>query len=77
MRIVADIQDENDAHLVLSLITRLKGKIVVSPDTHKPDFEIALAAIEALSAQGGISSISDPVAWQKEQRTDRPLPGRE
>lgn len=26
---------------------------------------------------GGIQSIPDPVSWQHEQRTDRPLPGRE
>ncbi|CAN5773019.1 hypothetical protein BH20VER1_BH20VER1_12440 [soil metagenome] len=26
---------------------------------------------------GGIRSIPDPVAWQREQRQDRPLPGRE
>ncbi|MFT3785190.1 MAG: hypothetical protein QM770_03370 [Tepidisphaeraceae bacterium] len=30
-----------------------------------------------IRAQGGITSIEDPVAWQREQRVDRPLPGRE
>ncbi|MGB8167359.1 MAG: hypothetical protein WCF18_07690 [Chthoniobacteraceae bacterium] len=39
--------------------------------------ERALAALRRLAARGGIGSISDPVAWQREQRKDRPLPGRE
>lgn len=30
-----------------------------------------------LAAAGGVSSISDPVAWQREIRKDRPLPGRD
>ena len=37
----------------------------------------ALAALERLAARGGIRSIPDPVAGQREQRKDRPLPGRE
>ena len=37
----------------------------------------ALAALRRLAARGGIRSIPDPVAWQREQRKDRPLPGRE
>ena len=39
--------------------------------------ERALAALQRLAARGGIRSIPDPVAWQREQRKDRPLPGRE
>lgn len=35
------------------------------------------AALDRIAARGGIAGISDPVAWQREQRTDRPLPGRE
>jgi hypothetical protein len=34
-------------------------------------------ALERLAALGGIKSIPDPVAWQREIRKDRPLPGRE
>lgn len=34
------------------------------------------AAMEALAAGGGVRSIPDPVAWQREQREDRSLPGR-
>ncbi len=35
------------------------------------------AALEQLAARGGIASIPDPDAWQREVRQDRPLPGRE
>lgn len=36
-----------------------------------------MEAMEALAAEGAISSIPDSVAWQREQRKDRPLPGRD
>ena len=37
------------------------------------------AALRKLSKikNGGLASIEDPVAWQREIRKDRPLPGRE
>ena len=35
-------------------------------------------ALERVSqAKGAFSEIADPVAWQREIRQDRPLPGRE
>lgn len=34
-------------------------------------------ALENLAAIGAFSDIEDPVAWQREIREDRPLPGRE
>jgi hypothetical protein len=37
-----------------------------------------LEAFKALRAMGGLRHvIPDPVAWQQEQRKDRPLPGRD
>jgi hypothetical protein len=38
---------------------------------------IAVEALAELAAAGGISSIPDPAAWEREIRQDRPLPGRE
>ena len=32
---------------------------------------------QALADSGAFSEIEDPVAWQREIRKDRPLPGRE
>lgn len=37
----------------------------------------ALEALRRLSARGGIGGVKDPAAWQREQRADRSLPGRE
>ncbi|MBV9108963.1 MAG: hypothetical protein JO306_06130 [Gemmatimonadetes bacterium] len=37
----------------------------------------ALAALEELAARGGIKSIPDPAEWHRQNRTDRPLPGRD
>lgn len=37
-----------------------------------------MEALDRLRELGGLSDvIPDPVAWQREQREDRPLPGRE
>ena len=35
------------------------------------------AALQKLAEAGGIPTIPDPVAWQREIRKDRPLPGRD
>lgn len=37
----------------------------------------AAAALERLAAAGAFDGIEDPVAWQRETRQDRVLPGRE
>jgi hypothetical protein len=37
----------------------------------------ATAALERLAARGTFAEIEDPVAWQRESRQDRPLPGRD
>lgn len=36
----------------------------------------AVAILQDIASSGGLN-IDDPVAWQREQRQDRPLPGRE
>lgn len=36
-----------------------------------------LAILEKLAARNPFAEITDPVEWQREQRRDRPLPGRE
>lgn len=37
--------------------------------------DVMADALEALANAGGISSIANPIRWQREQRQDRPLPG--
>lgn len=41
------------------------------------NWEQAVNALRRIASRGGIRSIPDPVAWQREIRKDRPLPGRE
>lgn len=35
------------------------------------------AALARIAARGGAPEFGDPVEWQIEERTDRPLPGRD
>ena len=41
------------------------------------DMEKAVTSLKKLAELGTFSEIEDPVAWQREIRKDRPLPGRE
>ncbi len=34
------------------------------------------AALEELAARGGLAGLIDPLAWEREQRTERDLPER-
>lgn len=45
--------------------------------TDRPTQEAALAALRQLRQLGTFKKIDDPVAWQREIRKDRPLPGRD
>lgn len=46
----------------------------ISPEERK---RRAVAALQEIAARGGIRSIPDPVEWQREMRTERPIAGRE
>lgn len=48
-----------------------------SEEARRAQRQIAVEALRELAASGGIASIADPVAWQREIRQDRHLPGRE
>jgi hypothetical protein len=39
--------------------------------------EQAAAVLRQIAAAGGLASIPDPDAWDRERREERPLPGRE
>lgn len=52
-------------------------KKILEPET--PPIERqrkAVAILQDIANSGGLN-IDDPIAWQREQRQDRPLPGRE
>ena len=46
------------------------------PSTNCPTREMALAALRQLREMGTFKNITDPAAWQREIRKDRPLSGR-
>lgn len=48
-----------------------------TPEQHAARLKDAVSALKELAAMGGIASIPDPAAWQREIREDRPLPGRD
>ena len=67
---------------------RLPARVVAGPAGPRPGYTDRptsggaewgnLAAIlERIAARGGVASIPDPLAWEREQRQDRHLPGRE
>lgn len=43
----------------------------------KSDGDKMADALAQIAARGGIKTIPDPLAWQREIRKDRPLPGRD
>lgn len=48
----------------------------VAPDRQQRGVAMA-AALEILAAQNAVAYIKDPVTWQRKQREERTLPGRE
>lgn len=61
---------------------RVVATLQTEQDTTTPDTTAKtgtpLEALKELRQQGGLRHIiSDPAAWQREQRQERPLPGRD
>lgn len=59
---------------------KLRVTVTLEPvkQSKDPDDMTLLEVFEELRKLGGLKDIiPDPVAWQREQRKDRPLPGRE
>ncbi len=48
---------------------------VAEPVTRQANWQRAMDALRHIAARGGIASIPDPVAWQREMREDAGLPG--
>jgi hypothetical protein len=61
--------------LVQALITPLEeAATAATPDERT---RRRLAAVKKLVSLNAFSNVPDPVAWQREARSDRELPGRE
>ena len=91
-RITAILEADADGTLHLPVPPELRrGKVEVTATLKPVDSALCApptapaemverrkAAIRRLRDMGGLrNAIPDPVAWQRELRTDRPLPGRD
>ena len=80
--ITAILEPDVDGTLHLPLPAEMRSSKVKVTATlesvgNRPTRMDALKALERLSRLGTFQDIKDPVAWQREIRKDRPLPGRE
>jgi hypothetical protein len=78
--ITIEVQNPEDAEVILLMAKRLHCRILPTADSPKkiPNSIEALKHLRKIAESGGLKHIiPDPVAWQKEIRKDRPLPGRE
>ncbi len=83
--ITAILEADADGTLHLPLPAELRNSklkvtatIEAAPEEcERPTRETALAALKKLREMGTFKEITDPVAWQREIRKDRPLPGRD
>ncbi len=68
----------NVKQLKLGQKVKLADEPTLSQGYNREAFWQAMRELQALSNKhGSLKSIKDPVAWQREIRKDRPLPGRE
>lgn len=81
--ITAILEADEDGTLHLPIPAELKGAkleviATITPlaDVLRSTPEQMIAALNKLHELGTFREIADPVAWQREIRKDRPLPGR-
>lgn len=77
--ITIEIENPKHAEIILLLAETLQCKITaVKAEKKKIDRPELAKLFKSLADNGSLAEIiPDPVAWQKEIRRDRPLPGRE
>ena len=83
--ITAILEADEDGTLHLPIPAELMGTklsvtatiIPITNEKQESTRDAAAAALRYLSEAGTFGGITDPVAWQREIRKDRPLPGRE
>jgi hypothetical protein len=68
-----DVPEQIRNQAALTVFVTILDQPIVADDTRGSRMAEAL---ERLAAGGGVSSITDPLQWQREQRQDRDLPGR-
>ncbi len=68
-----DAAPETEGPLTVSIVV---GQEDMTNSENKEGQSI-VELFQALADMGTFADIEDPVAWQREQRKDRPLPGRD
>ena len=68
-----DVPPENKYPLEVSIVIGEEIRPGEDDELSKPVSQY----LQALADMGTFAEIEDPVAWQREIRKDRPLPGRE
>lgn len=66
----------DDAALELGEKTAIELPVSRKPQD-RSKIQNLLEQLQAIESDGGLMRIQDPVAWQREIRKDRPLPGRD
>ncbi len=69
--------DPATAQTVEQIVSLVIQRFKLPTQTTATAHDQGMAALKRIAARGGIAGITDPAAWQREQRADRPLPGRE
>lgn len=74
--ITIKLPGSKDYKMIRELSTRL-GWLIIEHDKKKSvNGKKMVRSLEKLASLGGVKSIPDPVAWQREIRKDRKLPLR-
>lgn len=68
-----DVPQQSDRPLKV-YVTLLEEKSSISADIRRKKI---VEILEKLAASQTFAEVTDPVAWQREMRQDRPLPGRD
>jgi hypothetical protein len=83
-KITAILEADEDGTLHLPLPPELRNSKVrvtatleAEPEPETKERRTPLEALKELRKLGTFKGIDDPVAWQRAQRRDRPLPGRD
>jgi len=73
-RIIIETEDKDVLALIKDLAKSKKAKVIEEPKEVEGN---AVALMNTIAANSPLSSIKDPVAWQREIREDRNLPFRD
>jgi len=61
----------------VKVVATLETELEAAPPSERAKPGTPLEALKELRKLGMFKKITDPVAWQREIRKDRPLPGRD